>query len=129
MLKAKHAYTQRMKTLFLTVQEFWTEISAIALKWWAWLAWITVAVLARVCYTYSVKQEIKFWGWIAIIGMAYSVGLIIANICRNAGLDDYRGQTISLFSALVADKLLTYVIANWKGIVKHLLNYRPEDKP
>lgn len=120
-----------MKTILLTLNEFSKELTAIALKWWVYLFWITLAVVAKISYDGSMGKKITIWQILLSSGLAFPFGLFAANICIGLGTKTYIGTSIAIFVTLVCDKVFTWIIANYKGILRHLLNYRPdeEDKP
>lgn len=109
------------------LNSFIDEITTLLLKWWVWLAWITVAVVAKFSHNLSMGKKITFWGGMGSVGLAFSLGLMVANIMIYIGWNDVRGTTVTIFFSIISDRFFTWLIANWKQIIRYALNYKPAE--
>lgn len=109
------------------MNELENKLIAILGKWWLWLIYIFLGVVAKFSYDLSMRKKINFWQAMGSTGLSVVAGIVVAHFCMSNGYDKY-GYLLVIFVTLLSDKIATFVITNWKDILAYLLRIPPDKK-
>lgn len=100
------------------------EIWAFFSKFYVWILYVFIGLLAHVSHILAGKQKPTTLQFFSSMGIAIFVGYLSSAWCiANA---PEQGKYIVPIATLLSDKVLSWIMTNWKLILRKVLNLEDE---
>jgi len=102
------------------MSDFKTEAIAFFTKWWAWFFYVTIGILAKLCFELTRRNKIPLSVTIGSAGMAAFVGFLASYWCITHSPEN--GAIIVPIATLLSDKIITFLFTMDYAKILELLN-------